>query len=403
MSVHDSRHLLDQLRDLEHHYAQQQPARDAEMRLMSRLRTNTSRSPRIAQLSWNHVKRPLLILAACVVILAASVHDEIRRVGRIHLRPAWPNLPAASTNPLPPPAPKSRQERPRYHDSMTPMPPRAPEPPKTIDPSAPIAITLSPDQGELDASWPPDAPRTRTREFNYWNSPEKPRKTNFFDTPSTQWYWPGTRTTKPESYLPSSGGSSRTTNTPTKPEATPKPPKPVVCQSADVLKKAAYVDCSDQGLTLADFSLLEPCENGLYSGEMHECTEVETDPDGCITDTVGDGKTCMDPGWLKTVAYESCNAAGQQLTDLVFDFGTCNGMAVTATYTCCTPDVPANTPTCHETMSPNNQGSCRDSGLMKLEASELCVAEGNYLVDYKAWGNCPPGQASSLVAICCEP
>jgi hypothetical protein len=403
MSVEHGRDLLHPLREVEEHYVRQVPVHGAEMRLLTRFDAKASKLPRTFGLSWNNTKRPLLVLVACAMILAISVHDEMRRVSRIRFRPVFHNLPATSTNPLRPRPPIPQQQRPRFHDSMTPMNPSTPERSNTIEPSVRNSDMPSPQINESDSSWPLQEPRAYVPEFRRWSSSEKPRRTELLETPSSDWFWPGARATKAENSLPVGGGSSRSTTSPNNDEATPKPHQATVCQSPDVLKSAAYLDCSDQGLTLSEIVLLEPCGEDLYRSEKHECTEVENEPDGCTTDTLGDGKTCVDPISLKTAAFETCNAAGQQLADVVFDFGDCGGMATFVKYTCCTPDLPPNPPACHESVPKNAPSVCRDIGLMKQEAWELCSAEGNNLVDYKTWGDCPPGQASELVAICCEP
>lgn len=408
MRIENSHHLLDRLREVDEYHARQHPAREAEFRLLARWESGTSVAPRAIPLSWNTIKRPLVILAACVMLLATSLHDEIRRVSRIHFRPVLPSVPAASTSAQQSPPQRPRHERPRFHDTIAPMPHPTPNPSNTIDRSLPVVPRRqSPRKNDVDLSWPQYAPQTSPPEFRRWKPLAKPDKTDLFETSPTQWYWPNPPASKSENPNNFWGGSS-STKVPRKQDENAEShephesAEPAVCQSPDALKQAAYLDCSEQGLTLADFKLLEPCGDNQFLRETHECAETEIE--ACVTDTLGDGKTCEDPGLMKTLAYETCTAAGQQLTDLVFDFGDCNGMVRMAKFTCCTPDLPPpNTPSCHEAVPLNDSMVCRDPGLMKQEAWETCNAEGTYLLDYKAWGDCPPGQASNMIVTCCDP
>jgi len=103
------------------------------------------------------------------------------------------------------------------------------------------------------------------------------------------------------------------------------------------------------------------------------------------------------------IAYEACSAKGQQLIDLSIDTTNCGGKAKMAKYTCCTPapqQPPPNPPSCDEI--PQGDGStCKDMSTIKQEAVDLCTTDGGSLFDLKFGGDCPNGQASKFVAVCC--
>jgi len=228
--------------------------------------------------------------------------------------------------------------------------------------------------------------------------------TRTFDNSSADMYLSIAPESKWENASRSLGTSSRETkSTPATHDETTESNGPAVCQSPDYFKQSADLDCSEKGFALAELTLLDPCGNGQFRRETHECADAELD--ACITDTIGDGTTCQDPGQIKTLAYEACSASGQQLTDLVYDFSDCGGNAKMATFTCCTPSpqqAPANPPSCYE-LATGDGLTCKDYGTMKQEGSDLCALKAGYLFDFTFGGDCPDGQASKVAVICCNP
>lgn len=399
MSVESSRDLVARLHEVDEHYARHEPARGAETRLLARLSktTDSSRKP----LAWRTIWRPLVV-GACLAAVVISLHDEISRARRSYFRPLQPNVPAASTD-VHIPAPKTpRKQDPVFHDAIIPTPRPTYENRHDIAPSMPLPQPPQVDDS-VDASQPrrERMPRMflpyRSRPFD-----AQRMKMRSFDSSSPEWYWSGAPVPKSETPLSLWGGSSSTSSASRRHEKASEPNTMIACRSTDYLKTAADLDCSEKGLMLTELTLLEPCGNGGFRRETHECIEAELE--ACFTDTISDGKACQDPGLLKMLAYEKCTAAGLQLIDLVYDFESCNGGMGGAKYTCCAPAVepPApNPPSCHK-LAPIDSATCKDLGTLKQEASDMCAAENGYLFDLHVGVGCPDGQASQVIVVCCD-
>lgn len=410
MSAESSRNLLARLRDVDEHYTRLEPARGAESRLLARFEGRPSSQRRPIGLTWRNVWRPIMVIAACLAVVVISLHDEIPRAKRAHFRPLHPNMSAASTD-VPRPAPKSPQKtNTPFHDSIVPAPGPTNEPPKHVPPMRPFmedAPSLPEDS--VDPWWP-RGERGRRILFPRRSNPlHESQRMASFDMSSPDLYWTGAPASKLENPPRGSGGASRT-STLSEPRShqesseTAESNATPVCQWPDALKQAAYVDCSEKGLAPTDLTFLDPCGNGQFRRETHECAEEEIEV--CFTDTLGDGSTCQDPSSWKTVAHDTCAKAGQQLIDLVYESGGCGGYARMAKFTCCTPapePPPPSPPSCYETAPLGDGSTCKDIGLAKQEAWEACKADGSYLFDMQYAGDCPPGQASQIFVLCCDP
>ena len=405
MSIESSHDLVVRLREMDEHYARLEPARGAETRLLARLEKATPSSRKPVGLTWRTIWRPLVFVGACVAVLAISLHDEIPRARRAYFRPLQSNVPAASTE-VRPPAPKTpRNQDSVFHDAIVPTARPTNDNRHDVAPSFPLFQNMPSTAEDFVDPSQPRSDRMPRVPLSYRSSPFDGPKKMFSSDTSPEWYWSGPAAPKSDFPLSGWGGSSSTSSPSSRSHEKPKAPEPkasAVCQPPDFFKKSADLDCSEKGLMLTEITLLNPCGNGLFRHEKHEC--VETELEACFMATLGDGKTCQDPGNFKLIAYEKCTAAGQQLTDLVYDFDNCNGMVKMAQFTCCTPAVeppPPNPPSCYK-LAPIDYSTCKDIGMMKQEASDLCMAEKGYLFDMQYAGDCPAGQASQLFVACCD-
>lgn len=407
MSANTSRNLVAQLREADQHYAQLSPPAGAEQRLLARLEAKAS-SRKPLGLAWQNVWRPLVIVGVGLVVLALSVHDETQRAQSGPSRRLHPQVPAGSTNIETPPPKTPPRQKPMFLDNIVPTAQPTNDRPPEVTPRYPLYQNESaPSDDFSDEPQPPQERFRRVPLSVPWIHYDGQPKTRPFMMSPTEWYWPGSAA-KSDNPLPFVGGGSSPSSSPSKPSEpatrveVPKHHAAAPCYAPDSLKKSADLDCSEKGLLLSELTLLEPCANGLFRRETHEC--IETELEACFTDTLGDGKTCQDPGNLKMLAYDKCVGAGQQLTDLVYDMSDCAGMVKMAKYTCCAPSIepPPNPPSCQK-LPPVESAVCKDLGTLKLEASDLCAADGGYLFDMQLAGDCPGGQASTMYVACCYP
>lgn len=402
MSAKSSRNLLVHLREMDERYAQVEPTRGAEARLLHRLETQTSPQTNARGLAWRTAWRPVAFVAACVIVLAFSLRDEIPVTLRGHFRPLHRSVPAKSTDESTPMPNMPRRQDSTFHDSIAPAATPSNEPsPRVLPAPKDLREWPAPPDDSIDA--PHIEPRRRIH-LSYRSSPFDKPTARAFNNSSGDVYLSTAPESKTESAPRSGGSSSRTTRSPSAAhdESADSNSSPV-CQSPESFKISADLDCSEKGFALVELTLLDPCGNGQFRQETHECAETELD--ACVTVSLGDGTTCQDPGQFKTLAYEACSAAGQQLTDLVYDMSDCGGKTKMATFTCCTPapqQAPANPPSCYE-MTTGDGSICKDYGTIKLESSDLCAIKGGYLFDLKFGGECPDGQASNVSIVCCGP
>lgn len=404
MSTDSSRRLLVHLREMDEHYARLEPTRGAESRLIARMERRGSPQRSLIGLAWKTSWRPIVFIGACAAVLALSLHDDVPVALRGHFRPLHPSVPAASTDVRIPTPKVPRKTNPTFHDAVAPTLPTSPTNERPINELPfPTYLPEVPAQSE-DSFTPPPTDGKRRIQSPFRLGPFDKPTTTSFDHLLSDVYLSAAPESQSESAPRSWGPASRAAKNPTATQQDPTESNAsVACQSAESFKKSADFDCSEKGFALAELTLLEPCGNGQFRGETHECAETELD--ACYTDTIGDGTTCFDPGQIKTLAYETCLAAGQQLTDLVYDMNDCGGKTKMATFTCCTPapqQPPSDLPSCYE-MTPADASTCKDYGALKQDGSDLCALKSAYLFDMKFEGNCPDGQDSIAVVVCCGP
>lgn len=126
------------------------------------------------------------------------------------------------------------------------------------------------------------------------------------------------------------------------------------------------------------------------------------DSGGCVSATLGDGATCVEPGSFKLAASEACQSRGLSLTDMSIDGDGCDGEAKAAEFTCCPlPSAPSDQPDC--TWGVVGDGvTCVDPAALEQAASDACAAEGRTLTDFgDGGGSCAP-LASIAKYACCE-
>ncbi len=393
------RDVLTPLRELEEQYRQLEPSRHLESKILARLNAEQTRAVPMS-LAWRNVWRPLVFLGACLLVLAIVLHDELRQAQRTYFRPLHPQAPAASTE-LPKPTPKMvPKPSPTFHNTIRPAPLRAPDDTNETTPRwSPLSNTPS---WEAEFVEPEQSrPEIRRSFFGFPRSNSSPRSDSaMLEDSSWELYWPGSTSEPTSSNLGSWSNASSGSQSANRSEEAQKPQPNEHCSPPDVLKQEASLDCSQKGQTLSEMTYIDPCGNGQFRHEHHEC--IETDLEACFTDKLGDGTTCMDPGEVKKLAYEICLKAGQQLTDLASFSDDCAPNVRQVQYTCCKPtNPPPPAPTCYK-IPAKEITTCTDLGALKQAAWDLCTLENKNLVDLQTWGDCPGGQASQLVAVCCD-
>lgn len=188
------------------------------------------------------------------------------------------------------------------------------------------------------------------------------------------------------------------------------------CVDPGELKLEAYNICLQTNTMLTDLQFPAWCADGLADSAQYTCCAAPppappppppSQPNaGCVFEFIGDGQTCQNLGDVKLPAYEACNAAGQQLTNLfVQDQGSCNpGDGVNFGYECCPiPPAPPSPPPSPPPAPPSvclsgtvgDGQACVNLGDIKTSAWAACEQAGLILFDVQIAdvGLCTPSEA----------
>lgn len=391
--------LLSSLRALDDHWGQVEPDPAFEQRLLSRLQPGAKKSRNdfaiFAQIRSRG--RPLLLLAAAIVVLILSLSDTqpTARSGVM-----VPPAPDAAVEPAIETPEEERMEPARPHLHERPQNPRfvpadPPDPHRQNEPRNEQPVFPEQPAIEWEQIYIPPKfrgliphrtlPKSQLQEHSEFLPHWSAGQTIPLDTHSRS---------SNMSSMQGGGGSSR-----------PKPPPETSvaeCFSKETFKQRAADDCEQSGLTLSNIVYVNPCKGGLYQHAEHECTEIAPEEDGCITGTVTDGDQCVDPGQLKMLAWTACKMAIMDLVDFTYASGDCGWKARKGTYTCCPFQPPPPSPAVCQGETIGDGVTCMDPGAMKDEAFYHCQGLGQVLGDIYPAMDCPDGQASMAKITCCK-
>lgn len=191
--------------------------------------------------------------------------------------------------------------------------------------------------------------------------------------------------------------------------------------------RTAYCLCFGMSLVLAACNVegasRAPSELET-AGELVEDKEVGTNEptdaappcggstDACVGGAIDDG-ACVDLVDLKLLASNDLCAEGLSLSAFDIDLGDCpEGQARAAKYACCPtppapPDMPKDPPPADDPggvpceFVQYDVSACTLVSDLEAGAANTCATAGAALVDRKAWGDCPEGQATSMFFSCC--
>jgi hypothetical protein len=123
----------------------------------------------------------------------------------------------------------------------------------------------------------------------------------------------------------------------------------------------------------------------------------------CTGQALGDEKTCKDIGAWKQAAWESCQAAGLELTDYT-PYGGCGEAGAGfqfVKFTCCGSAPPPPPATC-ESQLQGGDTSCKPTAIWKQYASEACEEMGFALADYSPFEACGDDSYRMVKYTCCK-
>ncbi len=402
--------LLSRLRMVDELYAKAEPEPALEVRLRARLRGLVEKPAPVSFStslwgSW----RPIAIAIAATSVFFLSMQDDDMPRARSGL--VLPKAIESTAETIEAPIGERVEEtNPRLGEPQSvPLPsapdPRSPAPPHSWlapDPSSPF--TSDPERKTLHGARGPmmDAPS-----LSRMNTPS-----GSADESEGLLYWSPSQDLPRETRASTFGGAGgpRSTNAGSpKPTAPSEPPAPQAsCATPETWKGRAVLDCEESGLVLAEIVCLDPCGEGLFQSAEYDCAEPDSEGDTCMTDTLGDGVTCNDPGVLKDLANETCKLSGLEMVDFTYTTDDCGWMTRQASFTCCPvvpvpePPLPPAAPVC----KPGALGdgvTCVDNATLEQNAVAACGESGLVLSEIQVSGDCPAGQGSTVGFTCCVP
>lgn len=400
MSSKQRADLLSSLRVMDEHWGHVEPNPAFEQRLLLRLQPAAKKKNiSFSIFAWfRQYGRPVVIIAAAVVVLFLSVADNMptARSGLI-----VPRVPDAAVEPVEIPLDERFEPATPHDDEKRPEPQHVP-----VDPSDPRRLELPPENPRVfpaqpDSEW--DEEKSFVAPKNWTPAPYRltPKSTSR-ESSDIMHYWSPRQTNPSEmqSRIPNGpgnlggGGSSRPRSQPVTSNAP--------CYTKEALKKRAAAMCEESGMTLSDIIYINPCKNGLFQVADHECAEIPPEEDPCTTGTVDDGNQCVDPSQLKMLAMTACKMAMMDFVDFNYTSGDCGWKTRQATYTCCPfpPPEPSPPMVCQGEVIGDGK-TCMDPGKMKEEAYYLCQGLGQMLMDIVPAMDCPNGLSTVAKISCC--
>ena len=171
------------------------------------------------------------------------------------------------------------------------------------------------------------------------------------------------------------------------------------CSTWGFLKVEAENVCLALGERVTNLEAVVPCTNGAYSATVECCGVMPPPPPPmCVDETLGDGKTCLDPSSVKQDAVDLCSKLGLDLESLGFTGTSMMCPAGTqAQIVCCPPPPP---PKCIDQTLGDGK-TCLDQSTLKEQAAAICMKLGEPVTSIQLEGD-DGGCATTALVECCS-
>lgn len=125
----------------------------------------------------------------------------------------------------------------------------------------------------------------------------------------------------------------------------------------------------------------------------------------CEAEALDFGDKCLDPGDLKEMAFELCDAKGLVLTGLDSAASCGSGGVALAKVTCCPPGPPspADPYWACKPVSAGDEITCVDPALLEKQLSALCASWSMSSAKVEVAVPCSDGSAAAVEGLCCPP